>query len=78
MAKAKAEYDANKNIPGFSASELYDKYKSIAEGIASEIDGQVSSILSSLESELSNHGYDTSVVGDFQAQYDAARAASGL
>lgn len=78
MTKAKAEYDANKNTSGFSASELYDKYKSIAEGIASEIDGQVSSILSSLESELSSHGYDTSVVGDFQAQYDAARSAAGL
>lgn len=78
IAQAKAEYEANKNTPGFSASQLYDKYMGIAQGIASQVDGQVSSILSSLESELSSHGYDTSVVGDLQSQYDEARASIGL
>lgn len=77
-AQAKVEYEANKNNPGFSPSELYAKYEAIGLGKLAEIDGQVSSILSSLESELSSHGYDTSVVADFQAEYDAARSAVGM
>lgn len=73
MEQAKAEYEANKNNPDFSASALYEKYLSIAEGIEAQIDGQVSSILSSLESELSSNGYDTSAVDDLYSQYESAK-----
>lgn len=74
ISQAKEEYNANKNTPGFSASDLYDKYMGIAQSVIAEVDGQVSSILTSLESELSGYGYDTSVVADLQAQYESAKS----
>lgn len=68
MDKAMKEYNS-----GVPVSELIDKYLSQALSLESSADSQVSSLLSGLSGELSAHGYDTSVVGELQAQYEAIK-----
>lgn len=75
MSKAKAEYEQNKDNPDFSVTELYQRYEGIARGYEVQADSEVSSVLSQLSSELTQYGYDTSIVGELQQQYEAKKEA---
>lgn len=76
VSKAKSEYEANKDNPDFSVTELYNKYESLGRSLESQADSEVESVLSQLEGELSSNGYDTSVVNDLRSQYEQAKTSA--
>ncbi len=75
MSQAKAEYEQNKDNQDFSVTALYKKYEAIAREYEVQADSEVSSVLSQLSSELTQYGYDTSIVGELQQQYEAKKEA---